>query len=559
MACQIHDLATVRKLLSWKPDIDAQDELGRTPLYEACLEGFSEVVEALLLSGADKQKSDRDGDSPLHSLCRIGNLDMIKLLVSKGANKDQVNLKGETPLHIACRCKLKSAADVVQYLLSEGASKERADSKGKTPLYRALESRNDPVARTLKEAGAVTPTLEHCSSYYSNFILDLTKDIRGIPFDKLEASEQKKLRSVITSQNSAGKTILHLACAEGDVEAVPILISWKPDLNIRDKEGQTPLFLSCSNGFSAIVEILLLAGADPNKPDKNGDTPLHVSCRVGFCQTAKLLISHGADQEQVNLSNETPLHFACGNHCATDIVALLLSANVTKDKIDKAGKTPLCSAIEHDNITAAELLLSAGANMYVEDEHGYNVLMKACLLGSVHCVNVLVKAGVNVNKGSGQLTPLTLACDSKNLEILDILIRNGADINYSNANGFNALHMACMDSEALEIVEYLLQAGIEKDKQSIKESWTPLLVACSHNFSAAVHALITAGANKTATDVDGMNGLHIACALGYKDIVEILVNAGFDKGKPDKDGKTPLQTATEKGFTEIVSMLSKEV
>lgn len=62
------------------------------------------------------------------------------------------------------------------------------------------------------------------------------------------------MRELLDSRNNDGQTPLHLACQEGHLDVVRILISYGASLQLRDNEGRTPL--DSAAGHEHVLEYL---------------------------------------------------------------------------------------------------------------------------------------------------------------------------------------------------------------------------------------------------------------------------------------------------------------
>jgi pectate lyase len=116
---------------------------------------------------------------------------------------------------------------------------------------------------------------------------------------------------------------LHEVAAEGDIEAVRLMILRGSDINGReDSLLRTALHRAAMEGHKPVVELLLVNGARVNPRDSSQSTPLHYSVEKGHRETAELLIAKGADVNAKNNRDLTALWYAKEND-HTEIVELL--------------------------------------------------------------------------------------------------------------------------------------------------------------------------------------------------------------------------------------------
>jgi len=133
-------------------DIDAQDELGLTALWDAASWGYSEIVNMLAKAGADINMPAMDGSTPVHAAASYGYSHTIEILAELGAD---LNAKGgpdqDTPLIVAAYYGYR---DVVKYLLGQGVDVNARDALGKTALYWAKWANYRRIVMLLKKYGA---------------------------------------------------------------------------------------------------------------------------------------------------------------------------------------------------------------------------------------------------------------------------------------------------------------------------------------------------------------------------------------------------------------------
>lgn len=139
------------------------------------------------------------------------------------------------------------------------------------------------------------------------------------------------------------------------------------------------------------------------------------------------------------------------------------------------GNTLLNLSVYNDNYKGFKELLKLGANTNIADSMQCSTpLITACesFDDRIKYVKELIKYNVDINYvecnngNNGQKTnrtALILASSRGNLDLVKLLIENGAKINYTNPNGEDALSLATLFKN-YDIVLYLLQQGADCNK-----------------------------------------------------------------------------------------------
>jgi len=141
----------------------------------------------------------------------------------------------------------------------------------------------------------------------------------------------------------------------------------------------------------------------------------------------------------------------------------------------------------------------------------------------------------------------------KNLEIVNLLITAGADIDILDSKG-RTLLINTVRNDNEKMVQTLITAGADINTPD-SLGLTPLIHAVRRNHPEVVNLLITAGADIDVLDSEGRTPLLYAMEKGYVKVVQLLVAAGADVNIPDIFGRTPLMRAAERNLVEIVKLL----
>jgi hypothetical protein len=102
----------------------------------------------------------------------------------------------------------------------------------------------------------------------------------------------------VYSQNDMGWTPLHFASDMGNLKVVQLLLEHEVTVNTRTNTGLSPLFLASRRGHIEVVRLLLRHGADVHLPGTAWNlTPFQRATESGHHDTARLLLEHGAKRE----------------------------------------------------------------------------------------------------------------------------------------------------------------------------------------------------------------------------------------------------------------------
>ena len=104
---------------------------GWTPLHSAARQGHREIVELLITNGTDVNSRDSTGKSSLHDAALEGHKEIVELLIIKGADLNAESGYYGTPLHVAAGI---GHEEIVELLIANGANVNVKDGFGRTPL-----------------------------------------------------------------------------------------------------------------------------------------------------------------------------------------------------------------------------------------------------------------------------------------------------------------------------------------------------------------------------------------------------------------------------------------
>lgn len=151
-------------------------------------------------------------------------------------------------------------------------------------------------------------------------------------------------------------------------------------------------------------------------------------------------------------------------------------------------------------------------------------------------------------------TPLHTAVHERNLDIVKLLIWNGANVDTKNKKGNSVLHDA-VRTDQLSTVQILIEAGAKVDTKDSNGD-TPLYVAIHENNIFILKFLLQCRANFSIQNVIGNTPLHTAVILRNSYISTLLVvDYGANVNIKTSHGLVPLHHAAGTNEVGIVKLL----
>ncbi len=206
----------------------------------------------------------------------------------------------------------------------------------------------------------------------------------------------------------------------------------------------------------------------------------------------------------------------------------------------------------------------------IGEKNASTPLQAACKSGNLEIVRMLLENGADVNythwdASRNQGSPLTNAAGSlsdERLQIIKLLIEYGANVNYETAAGDDVLSCAVYASfersDTIEIIEFLEEKGVDIYKRYPQTENTLLHKACECDDSLVIQYLVEQrNFDINATNADGdtplMYFLRFASARN-KDTLLFLIQNGAKQEIKNKEGKTAYDYALER-HPEFIELL----
>ncbi|CAF0725360.1 unnamed protein product [Brachionus calyciflorus] len=145
------------------------------------------------------------------------------------------------------------------------------------------------------------------------------------------------------------------------------------------------------------------------------------------------------------------------------------------------------------------------------------------------------------------------AARAGNLDKVLEYLKENIDINVSNSNGLNALHLASKEGH-VHVVEELLKQNADVNAAT-KKGNTALHIASLAGQQAVVELLVQHEANVDCRSQNGFTPLYMAAQENHLEVVRFLLANNANQSLATEDGFTPLAVALQQGHEKVVALL----
>lgn len=278
--------------------------------------------------------------------------------------------------------------------------------------------------------------------------------------------------------------------------------------NYKDYHGTTPLMIAAEKKDQALVSLLLRKGAEVNSKDRRGYSPLFYAIEGKDIDVVKMIIDAGADVTHVNSQKETALirsvyegqlemvklfvdkyklDVNAKDNFGNSAISWAAANNGSKFKRkDDVHSKPLLDYLISKNAELTEqtidMALKYGGDIdtfksiekFLTKEDIQVSFNSACYHGKTDLVKYLLGLKADVNKKHKGEYPLQLASKRGKIEVVEILLDEGADVNLPGTYIIDVdesgrtpfMHVLCVDIFMPHIIKKFIDAGVDLNEEA---------------------------------------------------------------------------------------------
>lgn len=434
---------------------------------------------------------------PMHKAVLSGRLKIVQMLFEELADlTQQVDSRGRTLLHMAA---VSGRVDITRYLVERTTALDQAVGEGET---KAID---------FKDENSQTPLILAVRMGHADVARYLAQ-----------------CGANILMWDGVGKTALHYAVANCPQVVQDIVRQGDGTLAARDREERTPLHIAASLGLDAVTSMILIAAQETGQLEEAVDaidtkyrTPLHYAAKYGHEKVAELLVNNGANVETEDAEFEMAAELAAKHGQLLTMEAL---------------------AREHAEIGLRDRLLRAAS------ASGQLLILQYLLENDV-------SLGGEIEKSLRGAAMFIAAFEGRH-QVVAMLLRHGADVNWHDSNWITSLHFAAKNGFA-EVAQALLEHQHVNVNALDLSRYTPLHWAAScGQVDVAMMILEHKGTIVNARSRQKRTPLHLA--IGSAEMVRLLLKYKAEVDVRDTIRQTPLHIASRQGKCSSAELLIKQ-
>ncbi len=414
----------------------------------------------------DPNKVQDTGYTRLQKAVAENDLSSVVALIKMGAD---VNMRGNLmypPLHLALD---KDRHSIAVALIQAGADVNLPDATGKTPLHRAVMQSQETFVRTLVKLGADTNAKDEQGRTPLHVITTSNPDIVDLLVQNNARLNEKDIN---------GNTPLHTFLDKPVL--VEKLLKNGADPNVKNDYGVSPYMMMLEeeriSQYPKVLQQMLAFKADIGAANQLGETVLHMAARLEMADTFNSVLG-GCELKIKDANGNNVLHALARTQNVSMILKAIEKAPELLHDENIHGRTPLAELVRRADrqpyridekfVAAARVMINAGADPSVIDEHGRTLLHYAVAQDKQPFIEYLAAKKINFDTvDKDGRAALHIAIDRKNLTVLDRLLDLGADPDLTDNRGWTVLdRLAEKDDRNSPVVQRLIVAGAQYKKQ----------------------------------------------------------------------------------------------
>lgn len=342
--------------------------------------------------------------------------------------------------------------------------------------------------------------------------------------------------------------IFQKAIKDKDFTLIRVLLSNGVKIEALNEANQTAIHFAIEHDCPKALNLLFShCNNNINYTDNNGLSHFHIACITGHASMVKYFVDNGVDLN---------VRFRSGDHD------------------ERNDFTPLLFAVKYGQLEIAQLLLERGCDPNAPDFFGRTPLHLVAGIPEILGDLILAKK-INAFHKTDDSHAKAIAFQTHTLEVLELLVKHGADVNATDRRGDSPLSYVFHDETANYVEKKFLRNSLDFRifSKVFSAAKLGIMKRLKTNQMRKIKLLLEHGASVALRNDNDDTVLHYAIndlkssrQLGdlaepyfddsvTVDVVESILKCGADVDARNKDGQTPLQIAVSVLSADVVDVL----
>jgi ankyrin repeat protein len=418
------------------------------------------ILSVTLAVSAAANEEEVDMHTSLRNAAASGSVNDVRHWLQQGSDVNSVSSGGWAALVYAAAAD-RARPEVADVLLQAGADPNLCERDGWSPLMFAAVKGDIETCRLIIRAGG---DVEHVSQNEWT-PLRAAQRSKNPDAGAFMEGEIAKSRERNVDNVGLGREFLQ-AVKDSEVQRVREFLDIGMDPNTISPNGWTGVTYASANGNVEMMKTLILHGTDVNKADKDGWTPIMFAAFQGNLEAVQLLLDHSADVLVTNIANTGALTMAAN-----------YAAHKNDDRVKRAiAEAGMAQALRREDLPSVlEMIEVGGVDVNYQDQKSTSGKWTPLILSAAKhdrdATAWLLRQGAdpNIAEKDGWM-PIFFAVFSSDAELCEMLLAGGADAQYRLPNGKSALDLA-RDRNVSDVVK-VMSDHEEKERRALEDSKT---------------------------------------------------------------------------------------